>query len=271
MDDREPRSPVTVPMVRSRKAEGPPLVMVTAYDTPTAALVDLAGVDVILVGDSVATAVLGHRDTLSVGMAELEHHTAAVCRANPSALVVADMPWLSCDLGPKAAVSNAARLVRAGAGAVKIEGDRPKVISRLVAAGIPVMGHLGLLPQSVRAMGGYRVQGRQEAAASFLKAAAARIEAAGCFSMVLEAVPSALGAELTKAVGIPVIGIGAGPACDGQVLVLHDLLGLSPPGTHVARFVRRYAEIGSAVTAAVASFAEDVRGGSFPSAQESYA
>ncbi len=270
MQANEARRPITVPMVRERKGSGPPLVMVTAYDTPSAALVDLAGVDVILVGDSVATAVLGHNDTLAIGMSEMEHHTSAVGRARPAALVVSDMPWLACDLGAKAAVSNAARLIRAGASGVKIEGDHPEIIRRLVGAGIPVMGHLGLLPQSVHAMGGYRVQGRDEVAAAGLRAAAKRVEDAGCFALVLEAVPSSLAAEVTASVGIPVIGIGAGPSCDGQVLVLHDLVGFSPPGTHQARFVRRYGEVGSVITQAVEAFAQDVREGRFPAPAEAY-
>ena len=263
---------VTVPEVRSRKrsrgADG--LVMLTAYDTPGARIADAAGVDVILVGDSVANNVLGLRDTLQVDVAVMVHHVAAVGRASPRALVVGDMPWLSYHVTVDDTVRNAAALVRAGAGAVKLEGGRVRVpmIEALVGAEIPVMGHLGLTPQSVHAMGGYRVQAQQAAAADALVDDAKAIVAAGVFAIVLEGVPDVVGARVTAEVDVPTVGIGAGPHTDGQVLVFHDVLGLgegTPP-----RFVRRYADLRSAAVEAVAAWAHDVRSGAFPSDAESY-
>ena len=263
---------VTVPSVRARKraAGSEPIVMITAYDTPTAAAVDAGGVDVVLVGDSMANAVLGYPDTLHVDVADVAHHVGAVHRAGTRALVVADMPWLSYHLDPVDAVRNAAVLVRAGAEAVKLEGGavRVPVIEALVSAEIPVMGHLGLTPQSVHAMGGYRVQARDEAAAAALLEDARAIEAAGCFAVVLEGVPDVVAAAVTDRLAVPTIGIGAGPACDGQVLVFHDLVGF---GTgRPAKFVRRYAELHDMASAAVAAWAVDVRAGSFPSDAETY-
>lgn len=244
--------------------------MVTAYDFCQAQIVDAAGVDAILVGDSLANVVLGHSDTLHVSVDDMEHHVAAVARATPRALVVGDMPWMSYHLGPDDAVRNAARLVRAGAEAVKLEGGRIRlpVVEAIVAAEIPVMGHLGLTPQSLNVMGGYRVQARSADAAQELLAAAKSLSASGCFALVLEGVPDVVAAAATEAVDVPTIGIGAGTACDGQVLVLHDLVGLSPG--HPAKFVRRYADLAGAATAAVAAFAADVRAGRFPSDEESY-
>lgn len=263
--------PVTVPSVRAAKRRDghPPLVMVTAYDAPGARIADAAGVDLILVGDSVANTVLGYEDSLQVTVADLAHHTAAVARAKPSPLVVADLPWLSYHLTPEDTVRNAAVLIRAGAQAVKLEGGaiRVPMIEALVAAEIPVMGHLGLTPQSVNVMGGYRVQGRDQAAAHALSVDAKAIAAAGCFAVVLEGVPESVGAAITDSLDVPTIGIGAGPACDGQVLVFHDLLGFSD---RVPKFVRRYAELGQAATAAVAAYADDVRSGAFPADGETY-
>ena len=268
----DPRSaPVTVPSVRATKRRDghPPLVMVTAYDAPGARIADAAGVDLILVGDSVANTVLGYEDSLQVTVEDLAHHTAAVARAKPAPLVVADLPWLSYHLTPEDTVRNAAVLIRAGARAVKLEGGAVRVpmIEALVAAEIPVMGHLGLTPQSVNVMGGYKVQGRDQAAAHSLSVDAKAVAAAGCFAVVLEGVPEAVGAAITDALDVPTIGIGAGPTCDGQVLVLHDLLGLSD---RVPKFVRRYAELGQAATAAVAAYAADVRSGAFPAEGETY-
>jgi 3-methyl-2-oxobutanoate hydroxymethyltransferase len=268
----EPRSvPVTVPSVRAAKRRDGhlPLVMVTAYDTPGARIADAAGVDLILVGDSVANTVLGFEDTLQVTVEDLAHHTAAVARAKPASLVVADLPWMSYHLEPVETVRNAATLIRAGARAVKLEGgaNRVPMIEALVSAEIPVMGHLGLTPQSINTMGGFRVQGRDQAAAHSLTLAAKAIEAAGCFAVVLEGVPESVGAAITEALDVPTIGIGAGPACDGQVLVFHDLLGLND---RVPKFVRRYAELGAAATEAVAAFAADVRSGAFPADAEVY-
>jgi len=264
---------MTVPEVRRRKrAQGAdPLVMVTAYDEPSARLCDAAGVDLLLVGDTVADNVLGYADTLHVTIDDMARHTAAVARARPAALVVGDMPWMSYHLGVDDAVRNAASLVRAGAGAVKLEGGavRVAVIEGIRAAEIPVMGHLGLTPQSVLAMGGYRVQGRAEDAAKALLADAHALEDAGVFALVLEGIPDALAAAITRQLSVPTIGIGAGPDCDGQVLVFHDLLGL---GTRpLAKFVRQYAQLGALVTDAVARFAADVRTGGFPGPEETYA
>jgi 3-methyl-2-oxobutanoate hydroxymethyltransferase len=266
-----PTAPVTVPTVRaSKRRDGhQPLVMVTAYDTPGTRIADAAGVDIILVGDSLANNVLGYEDTLQVTVEDMVHHTAAVARAKPRALVVGDLPWLSYHLDPADTVRNAAALIRAGAGSVKLEGGRKRVpmIEALVSAEIPVMGHLGLTPQSVHTMGGYRVQGKGDAAADALAADAKAIAAAGCFAVVLEGMPEGLGAAITQQLDIPTIGIGAGPDCDGQVLVFHDLLGLNPT---TPKFVRRYAELGEVATAAVAAYAADVRSGAFPSDAEVY-
>ena len=263
---------LTVPAVRARKARagGEPLVMVTAYDAPGARLADAAGVDMLLVGDSVAMVVLGYPDTLRVTVEDMVHHTAAVARAEPDALIVADLPWLSYHVSPPDTVCNAARLIRAGAQAVKLEGDAARVpmIEALAAAEIPVMGHVGLTPQSVHALGGFRVQGRTAEAAIQLVEGAKGLEHAGCFAVVLEGVPADVAGLITEAVGVPTIGIGAGPDCDGQVLVYHDLLGLQDDLR--PRFVRRYADLGTATVEALGRFAGDVRSGRFPSAQESY-
>jgi 3-methyl-2-oxobutanoate hydroxymethyltransferase len=263
---------VTVPDLRARKrATGAaPIVMVTAYDRPTALAADAGGVDALLVGDSLANVVLGHPSTLQVDVATMAHHVAAVARAGSRALVVGDLPWLSYHLGPYDAVRNAAELVRAGAQAVKLEGGatRVPVVEALVATEIPVMGHLGLTPQSVHAMGGYRVQARDQQAARRLVADAKALEAAGCFAVVLEGVPDVVAAAVTAAVGIPTIGIGAGGACDGQVLVFHDLLGFGVD--RPAKFVRRYAQLHQVASEAVAAWAADVRSGRFPSDAESY-
>lgn len=263
---------VTVPVlrVRKRRAGHAPIVMLTAYDTPTARIADEAGVDVILVGDSVAMVVLGYEDTLQVSISEMVHHISAVSRARPGALVVGDMPWLSYHTGEADAVRHAAALVRAGAAAVKLEGGRQRVavIKAIIAAEIPVMGHLGLTPQSVHVMGGFKVQAREAAAATALVDDARALADAGCFALVLEGVPAPVASAVTDAVEVPTIGIGAGAGCDGQVLVFHDLLGLGLG--RVPRFVRRYADLASEATKAVAAYAADVREGRFPSAEESY-
>jgi 3-methyl-2-oxobutanoate hydroxymethyltransferase len=260
---------VTAPALRARKG-GTPLVMVTAYDTPTARIADEAGVDVILVGDSVAMVVLGYEDTLQVTVADMAHHVAAVGRARPRALVVADLPWLSYHLSAEDAVRNAGTLIRAGAAAVKLEGGRVRVpvVRALVDAQIPVMGHLGLTPQSVHALGGYRVQGQEAEAAAGLVEEAVALAEAGCFAVVLECVPREVARLITDAVPVPTIGIGAGPDCDGQVLVLHDLLGLED--RIAPKFVRRYGSLKAEGVAGVAAYAEDVRSGRFPSDGESY-
>jgi 3-methyl-2-oxobutanoate hydroxymethyltransferase len=243
--------------------------MVTAYDEPGARIVSDAGADIILVGDSVANNVLGYPDTLHVDIDVMAHHTAAVARAAPRSLILGDMPWMSYHLSPDEAVRNAATLIRAGAQAVKLEGGRARlpVVEAIIRAEIPVMGHLGLTPQSVLAMG-YRVQGKSADAASALLDAAKALAAAGCFGFVLEGVPDVLGAAVTDQLDVPTIGIGAGPDCDGQVLVFHDLLGLgkgTPP-----KFVRQYADVGRIATEAIAAFADDVRSGNFPGDAETY-
>ena len=274
------RKQMTVPAVRARKARdgASPLVMVTAYDAPGARMADAAGVDLLLVGDSVAMVVLGYDDTLQVTVEDLAHHTAAVARGlaaagegdAPKPLVVADLPWLSYHTTPVDTVQNAARLIRAGAQAVKLEGGRKRLpmVEALVDAEIPVMGHLGLTPQSVHAMGGFKVQGREHAAALELVADAKALAAAGCFALVLEGVPDEVARMVTDAVDVPTIGIGAGPGCDGQVLVFHDVLGIED--RLAPKFVRRYADLRSTAVEALAAFAADVRSGAFPSAGESY-
>ena len=263
----------TVPAVRARKSArgAEPLVMLTAYDAPGARMVDQAGADMILVGDSVAMVVLGYEDTLQVTVDDIAHHTAAVARTRPSALVVADMPWMSYHVSVEETVRNAADLVRAGAQAVKLEGGRRRLpmVEALVAAEIPVMGHVGLTPQSVHAMGGFKVQGKDAQAAIELVDAAKALAHAGCFAIVLEGVPAAVAAMVTEAVDVPTIGIGAGPDCDGQVLVLHDVLGIEH--RVLPKFVRRYADLHADGVDALSAFAADVRSGAFPSPDECYA
>jgi 3-methyl-2-oxobutanoate hydroxymethyltransferase len=263
---------VTVPAVRACKVVtgADPLVMVTAYDAPGARIAEAADVDILLVGDSVAMVVLGYDSTLDVTVADMVHHTAAVARADTGCLVVGDMPWLSYHVSAEDTVRNAAALVRAGAQAVKLEGGLKRVpmIEALVDAEIPVMGHLGLTPQSVHAFGGFKVQGRDHAAARELIEHAGALQEAGCFSIVLEGIPTEVAALVTDAVDVPTIGIGAGPHCDGQVLVFHDLLGFEDRIT--PKFVRRYAELKSVAVEAMATWARDVRTGRFPSDAESY-
>ncbi len=260
---------ITVPSIVEASSRGDRLVMVTAYDFPQGKTADAAGADLILVGDSLAMVVLGHPDTLSVTMDEMIHHTRAVRRGVERALLVADMPYGSFHLGPDQAVASGVRFVKeAGAQAVKIEGGRPDVVRALVSAEVPVMAHLGLTPQSLHRLGGYKVQGRSEDAARKMVDAALELEEAGAFSLVLECVPSDLGAEISERLTIPTIGIGAGANCDGQVLVYHDLLGLEE--RIAPRFVRRYAELGLASREAIARFADDVRTGRFPLPEESY-
>jgi len=244
--------------------------MVTAYDHPTATIASAAGVDLILVGDTVGDNVLGYADTLHVTIEDMEHHVAAVARAKPDCLVVGDMPWMSYHVSAEETVRNAARLIRAGAECVKLEGGRKRVrvIEALINAEIPVMGHVGLTPQSVHALGGMRVQGRSVDGATVLLDDAAAIVAAGCFAVVIEGVPDAVGAAVTAAIDVPTIGIGAGPGCDGQVLVFHDVLGLGTRRT--AKFVRQYANLAETGTKALAEFAADVRSGAFPGPAESY-
>jgi 3-methyl-2-oxobutanoate hydroxymethyltransferase len=261
---------VTAPDIAARKRAGVPIVMVTAYDAPSARVADAAGVDVLLVGDSVANVVLGYDDTLQVTTEDMVHHVGAVARARPAALVVGDMPWLSYHVSTADTVRNAAALVRAGAGGVKLEGGckRLEAVRAILDAEIPVMGHLGLTPQSVHALGGFRVQGKDLDTARAIVDDAIALAEAGCFAIVLECVPDAVARLVTDTISVPTIGIGAGRHCDGQVLVYHDLLGLDARRT--PKFVRRYADLGEAATEAIARFADDVRLGRFPSSDETY-
>lgn len=261
----------TVPAIRARKGQGRAIVALTAYDFPMAALLDEAGVDIILVGDSLGMVVLGHDTTLPVDMDAMVHHTAAVARARPSALLVADMPFLSFSLSRQEAIRNAGRLVReGGAEAVKIEGGRTRAeaIRAIVEADIPVMGHLGLTPQAFHALGGFRVQGRDGEAVKRLHEDMMSIVEAGVFSVVLEGIPAEVAGELTESSAVPTIGIGAGPLCDGQILVTHDILGLSRGP--VPRFARRYADLSSLMIEAVRAWAGDVTSGRFPAPAETY-
>jgi 3-methyl-2-oxobutanoate hydroxymethyltransferase len=247
------------------------IVCLTAYDYPTARLLDEAGVDVVLVGDSVGMVVLGYENTLPLTVDEMLHHTRAVRRGIRRSLLVADMPYGSYHGDKGEAVRNALRFVKeAGAEAVKVEGGerRMELIAQLVEAEIPVMGHVGLTPQSVHALGGFRVQGKTVPAAEQLMRDARSVEAAGAFSIVLESIPSELAAQITRELRIPTIGIGAGPECDGQILVLHDMIGLS--AGHAPKFTRRYANVSETISNAVAAYAQDVRDGSFPADEESY-
>jgi 3-methyl-2-oxobutanoate hydroxymethyltransferase len=244
--------------------------MVTAYDAPGARIADEAGVDIILVGDSVAMVVLGYDDTLQVTVDDMAHHVAAVARARPRPLIVGDMPWMSYHVSVEDTVRNAAALIRAGAQAVKLEGGRKRVdmVKAIIDAEMPVMGHVGLTPQSIHALGGFKVQGKQAAAAAALVDDAIALADAGCFAVVLEAVPDGVARAVTEAIPVPTIGIGAGAWCDGQVLVFHDVLGIEDRIS--PKFVRRYANVKGDSVAALSSFAGDVRTRRFPSDEESY-
>jgi 3-methyl-2-oxobutanoate hydroxymethyltransferase len=254
-----------------RKRRGEKLVMVTAYDHPSARLADAAGVDLILVGDSAADNVLGYDSTVPVTVDELLVLVRAVSRGAEHALVIADLPFGSFQVSDEAALGNAVCFVKeAGADAVKLEGAGPSLsrVQALVGAGIPVMGHLGLTPQSATMLGGFKAQGRTAAKAQRLLADARALEAAGCFAVVLEAVPAPVAARISDALTVPTIGIGAGPDCDGQVLVWHDLLGVSD--RQPARFVKRYANVGEEIRRALESFSAEVRSGAFPAAEHTY-
>jgi len=260
---------VSVPQLHKWKQEGRRIVMVTAYDAATARIADPV-VDVILVGDSVGNVCLGFENTLPVTMAMMNHHVEAVARTKPRALLVADMPYLSFHLSAEETLRNAGGFLQRGAVAVKLEGGakRADAVRALVDCEIPVMGHLGLTPQSVNVMGGFKVQGRVAEAAMQLLEDALRLEEAGCFALVLEGIPTELAARVTEALHIPTIGIGAGPHCSGQVLVFHDVLGLIQG--HKARFVRTYVDGYGVLHAALSRWADDVRGGAFPGPDESY-
>jgi 3-methyl-2-oxobutanoate hydroxymethyltransferase len=261
-----------LPELLEMKRRGDKIVMVTAYDAPGARLADAAGVDLILVGDSAAMTVLGHESTVPATMEEMLVLTRAVTRAARRPLVIADMPFGSFQVSDEAALENAIRFVKeAGADAVKLEGAGPS-LSRaraIVGAGIPVMGHVGLTPQSATMLGGFKAQGRTAEQAVRLYEDALALEQAGCFSIVLEAVPAAVGARVTEALRVPTIGIGAGAACDGQVLVYHDLLGLYEG--RAPRFVKRYADVAAEIRGALEAYAADVREGRFPEEQHTYA
>jgi 3-methyl-2-oxobutanoate hydroxymethyltransferase len=263
---------VTVPKIATRKARDgdDALVMITAYDAPSARAASDAGIDMILVGDSVAMVVLGYDDTLSVTVEDMAHHTRAVARANPECLIVGDLPWMSYHVSVEETVRNAAHLIRSGAQCVKLEGGRKRLpmIEALIDAEIPVMAHIGLTPQSVHAMGGFKVQGRQAEAAMELIEDAKALQHAGCFGVVLEGIPVLVAKAITEAIDIPTIGIGAGPHCDGQVLVYHDVLGIED--RFVPKFVRRYADMKTTTVDALTNFASDVRSGAFPNDEESY-
>ena len=268
---RTSRGKITAPAIVEMKRCGELITVVTAYDFPTARLADQAGVEVLLVGDSVGTVLLGYDSTLPVTMDDMLHHTKAVTRAKPSALVVGDMPFMSYQVSEGQAVANAGRLVQeAGANAIKLEGGErvAGAVRHIVSAGIPVMGHLGLTPQSVLAFGGYKVQARSEADQERLLREAKVLEEAGCFAIVLEGIPARLGALVSRELQIPTIGIGAGVGCDGQVLVSHDMLGLYQGRT--AKFVRRYAELGDAMRDAYVRYVADVKARRFPGDEESY-
>jgi 3-methyl-2-oxobutanoate hydroxymethyltransferase len=261
---------MTVPEFQKRKKEGKKLTVVTAYDALFTRIVEQAGLDVILVGDSLGVVVQGKRDTLSVTMEDMLYHTRLVAGAAQQSLVIADMPFLSYQVGVKEAVENAGRFLQVGAAAVKLEGgaevvDRVQAMTRF---GIPVMGHVGMTPQSVHRYGGYRVQGREREQAAAILEDAKALEAAGAFAVVLEAVPAALAKAVTAGLAVPTIGIGAGPHCDGQVLVLYDLLGLFDE--FAPKFVKPYAHLKADALQALRRFKEEIEQGKFPTEHESY-
>jgi 3-methyl-2-oxobutanoate hydroxymethyltransferase len=262
---------VTTAVLREMKDKGQKITVLTAYDYSMASLLDECGTEVILVGDSLGMVVLGYDSTLPVTMEDMLHHTRAVCRGARRSMVVADMPFLSYQVSPEEALRNAGRFLQeAGAQAVKLEGGREvaDAIRKITDAGIPLMSHLGLTPQSVHRFGGYKVQGKNEEAAQRLVDDAKIIEAAGAFAVVLECIPASLAATITSAIGIPTIGIGAGPSCDGQVLVVNDMLGmyekLSP------RFVKHYGDLNSQIRTAVEAYVSEVRSGAFPGPEHAF-
>ena len=268
----EPRKRVRVPSLKEKKLRGEKITVLTAYDCTMAGLMDRAGIDVLLVGDSLGMVVLGHEDTLSVTLDTMAEHTSAVARGARQALVVSDMPFLSYQVDLGEAVRNAGRLIQGGAAAVKIEGGSSIIIDvarRLVAIGIPVMGHLGLTPQSVHQLGGFRPQAQTSESADQLLREAKSLEEAGVFSIVLESIPSELAKRVTAELAIPTIGIGAGPHCDGQVLVSYDTFGLFQGS--VPPFVKQYAQLGDQILEATRTYIEDVRTGRFPTVEEDQA
>jgi 3-methyl-2-oxobutanoate hydroxymethyltransferase len=266
----EVREALPIPEISAMKRAGTKIVMVTAYDHPSARIASQAGVDLILVGDSAGNNVLGYESTVPVTMEEAVMLTSAVARAKPRALIVGDMPFGSFQASDADAVANAIRLVKAGADAVKLEGAGPMTsrVRAIVGSGIPVMGHLGLTPQSATMLGGMKAQGRTASGASHLLADARQLEKAGCFSLVLESVPARIGALISEALTMPTIGIGAGAGCDGQVLVWHDLLGINEGVA--PRFVKRYANLAAETRRALEAFAAEVRSGAYPGDEHVY-
>ena len=261
---------VTVDTIGSMKKKQEKIVCLTAYDYPTARILDESGLDIILVGDSAANVFAGEETTLPITMDEMLYHTRVVCHAVKNALVIADMPFLSYQVSVHDAVYNAGRFLKVGACGVKLEGGAPMIetIKRLVDLGIPVMGHIGLIPQSIHKFGGYKLQGKTEAQRAGLIKDAELLESAGCFSLVLEKIPSALAREITETVSIPTIGIGAGPFCDGQILVLHDILGLFEKFT--PKFIKQYAHVGDEIRRAVKQYKDEVKRGIFPDKEHSF-
>ena len=266
----EHRDALALPQIGEMKRAGTKIVMVTAYDHPSGRLASEAGIELILVGDSAGNNVLGYETTVPVSMDEAVMLTSAVARAKPRSLIIGDMPFGSFQSSDTDAVENAVHLVKAGADAVKLEGAGPMVsrVRAIVDAGIPVMGHLGLTPQTATMLGGMKAQGRTATTARQILHDARQLEAAGCFALVLEAVPSQVASRVTKALTIPTIGIGAGPGCDGQVLVWHDLLGINEGVA--PRFVKRYADVASEIRRGLAAFAAEVRSGAYPSEEHEY-
>jgi 3-methyl-2-oxobutanoate hydroxymethyltransferase len=268
----QPTAKITVPSITARKKTGPKIVCLTAYDYPTAKILDEAGVDLILVGDSLGMVVLGYENTVPVTMDEMIHHTRAVTRAVRRALVVGDMPYFAFHLSVDETIRNASRFLKeAGASAVKIEGaskKRLKIVEALVEAEIPVMGHVGLTPQSIHLLGQFKVRGASSDEARKIIEGAKELAKAGAFSVVLESIPREIAAIVTEEVGIPTIGIGAGPDCDGQVLVFHDMIGHSTG--YLPKFVRKYADLQGTISRAVGDYAADVRAGRFPDDSTSY-
>ncbi|MGA1790734.1 MAG: 3-methyl-2-oxobutanoate hydroxymethyltransferase [bacterium] len=263
---------VTIPKLREMKAKGEKITMLTAYDYPTARLLDQSGIDILLVGDSLGMVVLGYPNTLPVTMEEMLHHTSAVSRGAKDALVVGDMPFMSYNLGPLEAIKNAGRFIKeGGAAAVKLEGcgnQMVQITRAVVEAGIAVMGHIGLTPQFIHQMGGFKIQGRDQDQAELLLSGAKALEDAGIFSLVLEGIPKDLAKRITNTLNIPTIGIGASVECDGQVLVIHDLLGLT--GQKPPKFVKQYANLHEAMHEAIRAFKDEVREGIFPSDEYTY-
>jgi 3-methyl-2-oxobutanoate hydroxymethyltransferase len=263
------RRKVTVQSIQQKKSDHQRITCLTAYDYASARLIDEAGIDMVLVGDSLGMVVLGYDDTMSVTMDEMLHHTRACRRAVKQALLIADMPYGSYHLDEKDAVRNAVRFVKeSGAEAVKLEGARPELVKRMLDAEVPVMGHIGLTPQSLHTMGGFKVQGKSLPAVERLMKDAVALDRAGVFSLVLEGIPREVAAMITAEVKTPTIGIGAGPECDGQVLVLHDVLNLS--FRESPKFARQYADLAGAISNAMHAFKSDVETGLFPSDAESY-